>query len=116
MFKFIITVFFSFATLNLLAQTEKIKFYLNSSNNQSDLARSGEQMKVLVENETGLELELEVITSHKELVSKFGQGKPCFGFLNSYSYVVANTKYGAKAKLRTIRYGIGLYSGMIIAN
>ncbi|MBI1767885.1 MAG: phosphate/phosphite/phosphonate ABC transporter substrate-binding protein [Bacteroidetes bacterium] len=109
-----IVLFFFLVAFNLPAQTGKIKFYLTASNNQSDLIKSGEQMKKLIEKETGLEMELEVPASHEELVSKFGDGKPCFGLLNSQSYVVANTKYGAKAKLRIIRYGTGLYYGMIV--
>jgi phosphonate transport system substrate-binding protein len=99
---------------NLSAQTGKIKFYLTPSNNEGDLMKSGEQMKKLIEKETGLQLEMEAPASHEEMVAKFGEGKPCFGLLNSQSYVIANTKYGAKAKLRIIRYGTGLYYGMIV--
>ncbi len=108
-------LFFFFAAFNLSAQTGKIKFYLSPSNNEGDLMKSGEQMKKLIEKETGLQLEMEAPATHEELVAKFGEGKPCFGLLNSQSYVIANTKYGAKAKLRILRYGTGLYYGMIVA-
>lgn len=109
-----VILFFFMTALSLYAQTGKIKFYLNPSNTPADLIKSGEQMKKLIEKETKLELELEVPASHEELVARFGEGKPCFGLLNSQSYVVANTKYGAKAKLRILRYGTGLYYGMIV--
>src|SRR5258708_39081738 len=111
--KKVIVVFLLLVSFNLSAQSGKIKFYLNPSNTPGDLMKSGEQMKKLIEKETGLDLEMEVPDSHEALVAKFGEGKPCFGLLNSQSYVVANTKYGAKAKLRIIRYSTGLYYGMI---
>jgi phosphonate transport system substrate-binding protein len=98
----------------VLAQSEKIKFYLTPINVNETLIKNGEQMKKLIEKETGLELQLEVPASSEELVSKFGENKPCFGLLNSQSYVVANTKHGATAKLRIMRYGTGLYYGMIV--
>jgi phosphonate transport system substrate-binding protein len=95
-------------------QSEKIKFYLTPVNVNETLVKNGEQLKKLIEKETGLQLQLEVPASNEELVSKFGENKSCFGMLNSQSYVVANTKYGATAKLRIMRYGTGLYYGMIV--
>ncbi len=100
--------------INSFGQGEKIKFYLIPSNTAESLLKSGEQMKKLIEKDTGLDLDLEIPASHQELVAKFGEGKPCFGLLNSQSYVVANTKFGAQARLRIVRYGIGLYYGMIV--
>jgi len=112
--KSLVLAFSFFVVFNLSAQTGKIMFYLNPSNSPGDLMKAGEQMKKLIEKETGLDLDMEVPASHEALVAKFGEGKPCFGLLNSQSYVIANTKFGAKAKLRILRYGTGLYYGMIV--
>jgi phosphonate transport system substrate-binding protein len=113
--KSLVIAFCFLVTFHLSAQTGKIMFYLNPSNSPGDLMKSGEQMKKLIEKETGLDLDMEVPASHEALVAKFGENKPCFGLLNSQSYVIANTKFGAKAKLRILRYGTGLYYGMIVA-
>lgn len=105
-----------FFTSSADLSAQQMTFYLNPSVNIKALLNSGTQFKNLIETETGIKIEIVATSTHEELVSKFGEGKPCFGFLNSYSYVVANTKYGASAKLRTVRYGKSLYYGMIVTN
>jgi phosphonate transport system substrate-binding protein len=112
--KVVLLFFAGSIAFGAVAQSKIVKFYLTPSNTQEVLNKSGEQMKELLEKETGLQIELETPRSHEDLVAKFGEGKPCFGFLNSHSYVVANKKYGASAKLRIVRYGTGLYYGMIV--
>jgi len=113
-FKLVLNLLLSSCAYDLLAQCEKIKFYLNPTVAVESLQKKGEQLKKMIKKETGLQIQLEIPASHPELVSKFGEEKACFGLLNSQSYVLANTKFGAKAKLRVMRHGTGLYYGMIV--
>jgi len=52
--------------------------------------------------------------SYEELVDHFNSQTPCFAMMSSQSYVLANQKYGAVVKLRTVRFGHSVYYGMII--
>jgi phosphonate transport system substrate-binding protein len=111
----------SLATFSLLllvltstAQQQSINFYLTPSLSAELLDKKGSFIKDFLEKETGLSISLMIPNSYDELVEQFNSKIPCFAMMSSQSYVLANQKYGAQVKLRTVRFGHSVYYGMII--
>jgi phosphonate transport system substrate-binding protein len=103
-------------TVSLLKaqQTEPINFYLTPSVSAELLKNKGTFIKDFLEKETGISILMKIPASYDELVGHFGSPKACFGIMSSQSYVLANQKYGAEVKLRTVRFGHSIYYGMIV--
>lgn len=95
---------------------QNIIFYLTPSLSEDMLKGNGSFVKNYLEKETGLIFELRIPKSYDDLVEDFGAQKKCFAFMNSQSYILANTKYKAMVKLRTVRFGHSVYYGMIVAH
>lgn len=102
-------------TLSIYSQKQVINFYLTPSLSAELLDKKGSYIKGFLEKETGLSIKLEIPASYDELVDQFQSKIPCFAMMSSQSYVLANQKYGAQVKLRTVRFGHSVYYGMIIA-
>jgi phosphonate transport system substrate-binding protein len=101
--------------LTSIAQQQSINFYLTPSLSSELLDKKGSFIKDFLEKETGLSISLMIPKSYDELVDQFNSKIPCFAMMSSQSYVLANQKYGAQVKLRTVRFGHSVYYGMIIA-
>jgi phosphonate transport system substrate-binding protein len=97
------------------AQQQSINFYLTPSLSSELLDKKGTFIKDFLEKETGLSINMMIPGSYDELVDQFNSKTPCFAMMSSQSYVLANQKYGAQVKLRTVRFGHSVYYGMIIA-
>lgn len=95
-------------------KTESIDFYLTPSLSAELLNKKGTFIKEFLENETGLNIKMIIPKSYDALVEHFNSQTPCFAMMSSQSYVLANQKYGALVKLRTVRFGHSVYYGMII--
>jgi len=102
-------------TLLKAQQTEPINFYLTPSVSAELLKSKGSFIKDFLEKETGISILMKIPASYDELVDHFGSAKACFGIMSSQSYILANKKYGAEVKLRTVRFGHSIYYGMIVA-
>jgi phosphonate transport system substrate-binding protein len=100
----------------VLAQRKPVNFYLTPSLAEEVLDKNGTQLKNFLEKETGFSITLVIPATYDDMINKFGNGEASFGLMNSQSYVVANRKYGAMVKLRTIRSGHAMYYGMIITH
>jgi len=99
-------VHFSFA--------QEINFYLAPSISVEMMDKKGNFIKDFLEKETGLSIKVAIPKSYEELIEHFGKDKSCFGILNGQSYVMANKKYGATVKLRSVRFGHATYAGQIV--
>lgn len=95
-------------------QKESIDFYLTPSLASEVLNKNGDYVKSFLQKETGLSINLIIPASYDEMVEHFASTKACFAIMNGQSYVLANKKYGAEVKLRTVRFGRSTYYGMII--
>ena len=95
-------------------KAETINFYLTPSLSADLLDQKGSFIKEFLEQETGLSITLVIPSSYDALVEQFNSPTPCFAMMSSQSYVLANKKYGAMVKLRTVRFGHSVYYGMII--
>jgi len=117
--KKIISVLFSALAYagSVSAQTpDVINFYMTPSVSIEKLKGSAGYIKDFLEKETGIKISVNIPASYDELVERFGTPSPCFAMMSSQSYVMANKKYGALVKLRTVRYGHSVYYGMIITS
>ncbi len=114
--KFLLTTFYLLLLFTLLqAQNrETINFYLTPSLSAELLDKKGTFIKDFLEKETGLSIKMIIPVSYDALVDHFDSPTPCFAMMSSQSYILANQKYGAMVKLRTIRFGHSVYYGMII--
>jgi phosphonate transport system substrate-binding protein len=114
--KFLLITFYLllFFTLVRGQKTETINFYLTPSLSGELLDKKGAFIKDFLEKETGLSIKMIIPVSYDALVDHFNSPVPCFAMMSSQSYVLANEKYGAMVKLRTVRFGHSVYYGMII--
>jgi phosphonate transport system substrate-binding protein len=112
-----------FATFSLLLffagssrsqASEIINFYLTPSLSAELLDKKGSVIKDFLEKETGYTIKMSIPASYDELVENFSSTIPSFAMMSSQSYILANQKYGAMVKLRTVRFGHSVYYGMII--
>ena len=94
--------------------TETINFYLTPSLSAELLDKKGAVIKGFLEKETGYTIKMSIPDSYDELVENFNSPVPSFAMMSSQSYILANQKYGAMVKLRTVRFGHSVYYGMII--
>jgi phosphonate transport system substrate-binding protein len=113
--KLVTSALLLFCSLYCSAQKpQTINFYLTPSLSAELLDKKGSFIKEFLEKETGLTIKMMVPASYDELVEQFNSPTPCFAMMSSQSYVIANKKYGAMVKLRTVRFGHSVYYGMII--
>ena len=114
--KFLLTTFYVFLLFTSIEaqKTETINFYLTPSLSAELLDKKGTFIKDFLERETGLSIKMIIPASYDALVEHFDSTIPCFAMMSSQSYVLANQKYGAMVKLRTVRSGHSVYYGMII--
>ncbi|HEX6223759.1 MAG TPA: phosphate/phosphite/phosphonate ABC transporter substrate-binding protein [Chryseolinea sp.] len=94
--------------------TEVVNFYLTPSLSAELLDKKGAIIKDFLEKETGYTIKMSVPATYEDLVENFNAPTPTFAMMSSQSYVLANQKYGAMVKLRTVRFGHSVYYGMII--
>ena len=106
---------FQFLSVHGQSQTS-VNFYLTPSLSKSILDKKGTFIKEFLERETGLSIQMVIPQSYDELVEHFNSPTPCFSMMSSQSYILANKKYGAMVKLRTVRFGHSVYYGMIITH
>lgn len=97
-------------------QANTVNFFLTPSISAELLNSKGGYVKDFLEKETGLSIQVRIPKSYDDLVNTFGLQPKCFGMMTGQSYVLANSKFGALVKLRTIRFGHATYQGMIITH
>ncbi len=93
-----------------------VKLYFTPSVDADSIASNSDILVRFLEKETGLFFKTGIPTNYVAVVEAFGSGRADIGVINSFGYLMANQKYGAKAKLRVIRYGHDYYQGQILAH
>lgn len=86
------------------------------SGDTQEIIASGEEIAKMITDMTGLVVEANVATSYAAVVEAMGAGNAQVGWLNTFSYVLAQEKYGVDVSLATVRRGSPFYTGQIIAN
>lgn len=94
--------------------SETINFYLTPSLSAELLDKKGSIIKEFLEKETGYSIKMSIPATYDDLVENFNSPTASFAMMSGQSYILANQKYGAIVKLRTVRSGHSVYYGMII--
>ncbi len=93
-----------------------IKFLFTPSVESSTLIKNSFILIKFLEKETGLKFTATVPTNYISVVESFGTHRADVAILNSFGYLLANSKYGALAKAIVIRDDQSFYSGQIITH
>lgn len=97
-------------------RTNPIRIYFTPSVDAEKITTNAKELIDFLEKETGYYFTTGVPTSYVAVVEAFGTKKADVAVVNTFSYLLANEKYGAEARLRVVRAGAETtYKGQIIA-
>ena len=82
-----------------------VKIYFTPSVDAKRISFNAKSLTDYLHNETGYYFTTAVPASFIAVVEAFGTGKADIAAINTFSYLMANAKYGAEAKLRVVREG-----------
>jgi phosphonate transport system substrate-binding protein len=87
------------------SRTNPIKIYFTPSVDAERITTNAKELVDFLERETGYYFITAVPSSFIAVVEAFGTRKADIASINTFSYLMANEKYGAEAKLRIVRDG-----------
>jgi phosphonate transport system substrate-binding protein len=93
-----------------------VKIYFTPSVDANSIATNSDHFFKFMEKETGLYFKSGIPSNYIAVVEAFGSTRADIAVMNSFGYLLANTKYGAEAKLKTLRHGKEYYAGAIYVN
>jgi phosphonate transport system substrate-binding protein len=82
-----------------------IKIYFTPSVDSKRITSNAKELVEFLEKETGYYYTTAVPASFVAVVEAFGTKKADIAGINTFSYLMANEKYGAEARLRVVREG-----------
>jgi phosphonate transport system substrate-binding protein len=96
-------------------KSNPVKMYFVPSLEHNKLISSGEIIEKALEEISGLEIKTSVPTSYAAVIETMGVGRADIAWLPTFSYYLANKKYGAYVTFQTVRNGLSKYRGQFIA-
>lgn len=87
------------------SRTNPIKIYFTPSVDAKKISTNAKELVEYLESETGYYFTTALPSSFIAVVEAFGTKKADIAGINTFSYLMANAKYGAEARLRIIRAG-----------
>jgi phosphonate transport system substrate-binding protein len=105
-----------FAEEKLGTRDNPVKIYFTPSVDANSIATNSEHFLKFMEKETGLYYKSGIPSNYIAVVEAFGSSRADIAVMNSFGYLLANTKFGAEAKLKTLRHGKDYYAGAIYVN
>ncbi len=84
-------------------RSNPIKLYFTPSVDAKRITTNAKELTDFLENETGYYFTTAVPASFVAVVEAFGTKKADIASINTFSYLMANAKYGAEARLRIVR-------------
>ena len=117
----IICVFFVFFSTSckktqLGSLSNPIKIYFTPSVDNKVIEKNSKTFVKYLKKNTNLSFKVTVPTDYVTVIEALGSKRADISIMNSFGYLLANQKYGAKAKLKVIRRGKDYYRGQIIAH
>lgn len=91
-----------------------VRLYFTPSVDADTIASNSREFIRFLEQETGDYYVTGIPTSYIAVVEAFGSGRADIGAMNSFGYLMANERYGARAHLKMIRHGVDYYQGQIV--
>lgn len=98
------------------SENNPIKLFFTPSSDAKGITTNSDQFTRYLEKETGLFFKTSVPANYIAVVEAFGSNRADIAVMNSFGYLLAHSKYGAQAYLKTLRHGKEYYSGQIIYN
>ncbi len=92
-----------------------VKFYFVPSVDMQLLEDTSKILKNHLEKVTPYKFKISVPPSFIAVVEAFGTGRADVAAINTYGYVLAHEKYGAQARLVTVRYGEATYKAQFLS-
>jgi phosphonate transport system substrate-binding protein len=92
-----------------------IKFFFVPSVDVKLLEDTSKVMQNYLEAHTPYKFKIAIPPSYIAVVEAFGTNRADVAALNTYGYVLAHEKYGAEARLITVRYGETTYKAQFLA-
>lgn len=105
-----------FKNKKLGSKTNPVKLYFTPSIDGAIILPNSQKFIKYLEKETGLFFKSGIPTNYISVVEAFGSKRADIGLMNSFGYLLANRKYGARTYLKVIRHGKGYYRGQILAH
>lgn len=98
-------------------RSNPVKIYFTPSVDAKRISFNAKELTDFLEKETGYYYTTAIPASFVAVVEAFGSGKADIASINTFSYLMANYKYGAEARLRIVRDGNETsYKGQIITH
>ncbi len=98
------------------SSSNPVKLYFTPSVDAKRISMNATQLTDYLHKETGYYFRTAIPASFVAVVEAFGTSKADIASINTFSYIMANAKYGAEARLRIVReYGETSYKGQFIA-
>ena len=108
-----ISAFSAFAEDKLGSRDNPIKIFFTPSVDANTIATNSVSFLRFMEKETGLYFKSGIPSNYVAVVEAFGSNRADVAVMNSFGYLLANSKYGAEAKLKALRHGKDYYAGAI---
>ena len=97
------------------SRSNPIKLYFTPSVDAKRISMNASELTDFLHKETGYYFRTAIPASYIAVVEAFGTAKADIASINTFSYLMANAKYGAEARLRIVRdYGETSYKGQFI--
>jgi phosphonate transport system substrate-binding protein len=104
-----------FESNTLGSKGNPIRLFLTPSVDAQKVSNSADSLVAYLQKATGYSVTAALPTSYIAVVEAFGSGKADIAAMNTFSYVLANEKYGVEAALKVIRRdGEQTYKGQFI--
>jgi phosphonate transport system substrate-binding protein len=108
--------FAAFAEEKLGTRDNPVKIYFTPSVDANSIATNSDHFLKFMEKTTGLYFKSGIPSNYIAVVEAFGSARADIAVMNSFGYLLANTKFGAEAKLKTLRHGKDYYAGAIFVS
>jgi phosphonate transport system substrate-binding protein len=99
---------------SLGSYSNPIRFYFTPSVDAKTISSNAKTLTDYLHEKTGYYFTTAVPASYIAVVESFGTNKVDIAAINTFSYLMANAKYGAEAMLRVVRQGQTSYCGQIM--
>lgn len=97
------------------SKNNPVKIFFTPSVDAQSISTGADELISFLEKETGYHYATAVPTSFIAVVEAFGSSRADIALINTFSYLMANKKFGAHAKLRIVRdNNLTTYRGMIV--
>lgn len=98
------------------SRNNPVKIFFTPSVDANTISKNSDHFLKYMEKETGYYFTSGIPSNFIAVVEAFGSGRADIGVMNSFGYLLANSKYGAQARLKALRHGKDYYAGAIFVS